>query len=68
MVSTSTKKDKQMMLCDMCDNGFHRCCLKQTWISPDGDGWCCSKCLGDKPNTVIEILKKASANQSRKQP
>ena len=26
------KKDKQMMLCDMCDRGFHRCCLKQTWI------------------------------------
>ena len=59
------KKDKQMMLCDMCDRGFHRCCLKQTWISPDGDGWCCSKCLGDKPNTVIEILKKPSANPKK---
>jgi hypothetical protein len=59
------KKDKQMMLCDMCDKGFHRCCLKQTWISPDGDGWCCSKCLGDKPNTVIEILKKSSANPKK---
>ena len=26
------KKDKQLMLCDICDNGYHRCCLKQTWI------------------------------------
>ena len=56
---------KQMLLCDMCDRGFHRKCIGQTWMSPPEDRWCCSECLGKEPNTIIEIKLAASSNRKQ---
>ena len=32
----------QMLLCDICDEGYHRTCIGQRWISPPNERWCCS--------------------------
>ena len=59
------QSSNQMLLCDMCDQGFHRKCIGQTWMSPSEDRWCCSKCLGKDPNTVIEIRRTTTSNRKQ---
>jgi hypothetical protein len=69
------QSSNQMLQCDICDKGFHRKCIGQTWIimmmsPPDSeDCWCCSKCLGKEPNTIIdsEIKRTTSSNSNRRQ-
>jgi len=51
------KSDKQMLICDHCDKGYHRSCIGQKWVSPPEDGWCCSKCMGATPKLVIDIAR-----------
>ena len=55
----------QMLLCDICDEGYHRTCIGQRWISPPNERWCCSKCLGKESNTVIEIKQNVSTNPKK---
>ena len=59
------QSSNQMLLCDICDQGFHRKCIGQTWMSPPEDCWCCSKCLGKEPNTIIEIKRTTSSNRKQ---
>jgi hypothetical protein len=59
------QSSNQMMLCDICDQGFHRKCIGQTWVSPQDDCWCCSKCLGKEPNTTIEIKRTTTSNRKQ---
>ena len=59
------QSNNQMLLCDMCDQGFHRKCIGQKWMSPPDDRWCCSKCLGKEPNTVIEIKRATTTNRKQ---
>jgi hypothetical protein len=59
------QSSNQMLLCDVCDKGFHRKCIGQTWMSPPEDCWCCSKCLGKEPNTIIEIKRATSTNRKQ---
>ena len=55
----------QMLLCDICDEGYHRTCIGQKWISPANERWCCSKCLGKEPNTIIELKQAVSTNPKK---
>ena len=59
------QSSNQMLLCDMCDQGFHRKCIGQTWMSPPDDCWCCSKCLGKEPNITIEIKRTTTSNRKQ---
>ena len=59
------QSNNQMLLCDMCDQEFHRKCIGQKWRSPPDDRWCCSKCLGKEPNTVIEIKRVTTTNRKQ---
>jgi hypothetical protein len=59
-VNTSIKALTRLLLC--YDEGHHRSCIGQKWISPANERRCCSKCLGKEPNTIIEIKQTVSSN------
>jgi hypothetical protein len=47
---------KVMLICDVCQKGYHKTCIGQTWTSPAEHGWCCSACL--VPGTRIDLFVK----------
>ena len=58
---------KVMLICDVCQKGYHKTCIGQTWTSPAEHGWCCSACLvpGTKIDLFVKFGRTRHGNRSR---
>ncbi|GMH65846.1 hypothetical protein TrST_g222 [Triparma strigata] len=57
-VTCPNKTDESIpiLLCDVCDEGFHTTCLGLTQV-PEGDSWFCRRCASKRPRLVDQATE-----------